>query len=196
MGMDQGRQRGRARAHARPHTRAGSLSLHSTHDPARLSPAPPTTAHRRVCCSRGGCSAASAQHRRLRQKEAMTDEELAAGMKVPPLAKSDFTEKELAEKVFLNCVGTFGVASAGYWWGRAGACIMRLAHCLMDHKHAIRSLLYSDDGAHREVRALRGRPLVLPLRHCKLPKRITFFCKDFAILTFLVQHVFLRAHFR
>ena len=34
-----------------------------------------------------------------------------------PIRKEDFSEEELAEKVFLNCVGTFGVTSAGYWWG-------------------------------------------------------------------------------
>ena len=33
-----------------------------------------------------------------------------------PLRKSDFTKEEIAETVYLNCVGTCGVASAGYWW--------------------------------------------------------------------------------
>ena len=34
----------------------------------------------------------------------------------------------LEETLWLNKVGTFGVASAGYWWGRAGAAVMRLGH--------------------------------------------------------------------
>ena len=32
------------------------------------------------------------------------------------------------EELWLNMVGTFGVASAGYWRGRAGAAIVRLSH--------------------------------------------------------------------
>ena len=69
----------------------------------------------------------------------------------------DLPEHVLEETVWLNMVGTLGIASAGYWWGRAGACIMRLAHYLMGKEHAIWSLLYSDDGwligrsAHYEV---------------------------------------------
>ena len=36
--------------------------------------------------------------------------------------------------------------SAGYWWGRAGECVMRLAPYLLGLEHALWSLLYSDDG--------------------------------------------------
>ena len=59
---------------------------------------------------------------------------------------SDFPEEVLEETIWLNCVGTFGVGSAGYWWGRAGACVIRLTHYLQGHDHAIWTMLYSDDG--------------------------------------------------
>ena len=32
-----------------------------------------------------------------------------------PLKRSDFKASELAEEVYVNKVGTFGVLSAGYW---------------------------------------------------------------------------------
>jgi hypothetical protein len=63
-----------------------------------------------------------------------------------PLRRSDFSPRELREFVYANCVGTFGVTSAGYWWGRAGGAIMRLAHYFLGYADAVRSLLYSDDG--------------------------------------------------
>ena len=49
--------------------------------------------------------------------------------------------------VYLNKVGTFGVASAGYWWSRLAALIVRLVHYRLGAELAIWLLLYSDDGA-------------------------------------------------
>ena len=46
----------------------------------------------------------------------------------------------------VNKAETFGVASAGYWWGRAGAAVFRLAHYFIELEHALWALLYSDDG--------------------------------------------------
>ena len=54
--------------------------------------------------------------------------------------------RELAEDVYVNKVGTFGVSSAGYWWGRAGGAVMRLGHYVVGAHEAIWALLYSDDG--------------------------------------------------
>ena len=62
------------------------------------------------------------------------------------MRRSDFSARELRESVFLDCVGTFGVTSAGYWWGRAGGGIVRLAHYLIEYLEAVWALLYSDDG--------------------------------------------------
>ena len=58
----------------------------------------------------------------------------------------DLPDEVLNETLWVNCVGTFGVGSAGYWWGRAGACLTRLCHYLIGHDITIWSLLYSDDG--------------------------------------------------
>ena len=58
----------------------------------------------------------------------------------------DLPDHVLEERVWLNKVGTFGVASAGYWWGRSGACVFRLAHYLLGYQHALWAMLYSDDG--------------------------------------------------
>ena len=48
--------------------------------------------------------------------------------------------------MYLNKVGTFGVSSAGYRWGRAGGAIMRLGHYMVGYTDALWALLYSDDG--------------------------------------------------
>ena len=58
-----------------------------------------------------------------------------------------FTEEQLDEEVWLNKVGTFGVGSAGYWWGRAGALLVRLSHYYAPNQlRAHWILLYADDG--------------------------------------------------
>ena len=65
--------------------------------------------------------------------------------KPSPLRLEDFSPAELSEQVFLNTVGTFGVTSAGYWWGRAGGSAMRLAHYVIGYIDAVYALLCSDD---------------------------------------------------
>ena len=46
--------------------------------------------------------------------------------------------------VYVNCVGTFGVASAGYWWARLSGGTIRLTHHLTG-KRALEILLFADD---------------------------------------------------
>ena len=46
--------------------------------------------------------------------------------------------------VYINCVGTFGVASAGYWWARLSGGTIRLTHHLTG-KRALEILLFADD---------------------------------------------------
>ena len=48
-----------------------------------------------------------------------------------------FSKEELEEKILLNTVGTFGMGSAGYWWGRGGGAFIRLTHYLLGRGHAI-----------------------------------------------------------
>ena len=51
----------------------------------------------------------------------------------------------LEETIWVNKVGTFGVASAGYWWGRAGAAALRFTHYLQGIAYMLWIMLYSDD---------------------------------------------------
>ena len=51
-----------------------------------------------------------------------------------------------AGKTWVNCVGTYGVASAGYWWGRlASSLITRLFYLILSASGAQDSLLFADD---------------------------------------------------
>ena len=101
---------------------------------------------RQACQIRG--TAASALKLRKRMADAQT--RLAGGRddgdgEHRPFKLEDFTDEELGQTVWLNTVGTFGVGSAGYWWGRAGAAVMRLAHYLQGPDRMLWMLLYSDD---------------------------------------------------
>ena len=49
-------------------------------------------------------------------------------------------------EVLLNTVGTFGISSAGYWWGRLAAAIVRAMHYAAGHSRKAWLLLYADDG--------------------------------------------------
>eukprot|EP00435_Cladocopium_sp_Y103_P048779 s1206_g14.t1 len=47
--------------------------------------------------------------------------------------------------VYVNKVGTFGVTSTPYWWGRISGSLIRLAHYLLGPDVPIELLLYADD---------------------------------------------------
>ena len=51
-----------------------------------------------------------------------------------------------AGEVFLNTCGTFGVASAGYWWSRLAALVVRVLFVVAGRDHPLYQMLYSDDG--------------------------------------------------
>ena len=79
------------------------------------------------------------------------------------------TEEKLGEEgpkedteVIVNTVGTFGVSSAGYWWGRLGAAITRAGHYVLGHELATWILLFADDGkATITAGNLRKVPMIL-----------------------------------
>ena len=50
------------------------------------------------------------------------------------------------DEVIMYCCGTFGIASAAYWWARVSAAMVRLLHYCLGLFWAIWHLLYSDDG--------------------------------------------------
>ena len=47
--------------------------------------------------------------------------------------------------VWLNCVGTFGMASASYWWGRVSGGLIRCAYLLNGNDRNFDCLLFADD---------------------------------------------------
>ena len=59
-----------------------------------------------------------------------------------PIAPCDW---HLLGCIFINRTGTFGVASAAYWWGRLAGAVVRLLHHLSAHYHALYVLLVADD---------------------------------------------------
>ena len=63
----------------------------------------------RQACQVRGSAAASAQCRRESRKRATGEEPRDGKALFQKLLKGDFTDAELKEKVYLNCVGTFGV---------------------------------------------------------------------------------------
>ena len=76
---------------------------------------------RQACQIRGTAASAWKMRKRMRASE---DRARAPGSStvLPPdapfvMRREEFTEEELEQTVWLNTVGTFGVASAGYWWG-------------------------------------------------------------------------------
>ena len=50
------------------------------------------------------------------------------------------------EEVYVNQVGTFGVASAAFWWGRAASVIFRTYHRVVPPQMLMYLLLFADDG--------------------------------------------------
>jgi hypothetical protein len=55
--------------------------------------------------------------------------------------------KELQDDsvIWFNKVGTFGIGSAAYWWGRLGGAIVRCLYYLLGPTRALDALLYADD---------------------------------------------------
>ena len=78
----------------------------------------------RQACQVSGSAAAKAQKIRAEWIRAEWKASSAAGERPPPLMRSHFTPAELPKEACIKNLGTSGVATAGYWWGRAGAAIM------------------------------------------------------------------------
>ena len=92
-------------------------------------------------------TAAETSRRMLEEKldKAKPTEAGDARVRLRP-APTSFTSEQLKEEVWYNRVGTFGIASAGYWWGRCGALLLRLAYYLTPTVLALWVLLFADDG--------------------------------------------------
>ena len=53
--------------------------------------------------------------------------------------------KESEGIVYVNKVGTFGISSTPYWWGRISGALIRLTHALIGPGVPVEMLLYADD---------------------------------------------------
>ena len=57
-----------------------------------------------------------------------------------------FRLEDLPDEVYAYVCGTFGIASAAYWWSRVAASVVRVMRYLLGADRAIFHLLYADDG--------------------------------------------------
>ena len=74
--------------------------------------------------------------------------------------------------VFLHTRGTFGIASAAYWWQRLAAGLVRLAHKLSGVELGLLHLLFADDGWMLAIGAFFWRRLLFwlfVLDVCEIP---------------------------
>jgi hypothetical protein len=55
----------------------------------------------------------------------------------PPSADEDV--------LYVNCVGTYGMASAAYWWSRLGGAGARAVFYALGHRHSLYQTIYVDD---------------------------------------------------
>ena len=75
--------------------------------------------------------------------------DVKAAHRLPPVRRQDW--KFLAcraapgEEIFINTVGTFGVASAAYWWARVAGGFVRLVHYAVGLRAVCWALLMADD---------------------------------------------------
>eukprot|EP00435_Cladocopium_sp_Y103_P031543 s616_g8.t1 len=53
---------------------------------------------------------------------------------------------DASDRIFVNCVGTFGVASAAFWWSRLAGTLQRVMWRFLPYNHPLYALLYADDG--------------------------------------------------
>lgn len=76
------------------------------------------------------------------------------GLQACTLADLRGIDPEDDVEVYLNTVGTFGFSTAGHWWGRLAAMLIRAGHYFLGHSLACRAMIFADDGK-----------ALLPLQH-------------------------------
>lgn len=76
--------------------------------------------------------------------------DIKAAHRLIPVQEEDWALQsfrlEDEEELLVNMVGTFGVASAAFWWGRAAAVIFRTFHRAVPDHLLYYLLLFADDG--------------------------------------------------
>ena len=76
--------------------------------------------------------------------------DIKAAHRLVPVRREDWGRQgcrgSRADVVYLNTRGTFGVASAAFWWGRVAGTCFRVLHRLMPQDSLFYLLLFADDG--------------------------------------------------
>lgn len=76
--------------------------------------------------------------------------DIKAAHRLIPVQKKDWALQsfrlEDPQELWVNMVGTFGVASAAFWWGRAASVIFRTFHRVVPSWWLFYLLLFADDG--------------------------------------------------
>ena len=76
--------------------------------------------------------------------------DIKAAHRLIPVQKEDWALQSFRlreeEELYVNMVGTFGVASAAFWWGRAAAVVFRVFHRVIPGRLLFYLLLFADDG--------------------------------------------------
>ena len=48
-------------------------------------------------------------------------------------------------RIWANCVGTFGISSAAYWWSKLDSGVLRAVYCMLGPDLPLELLLFADD---------------------------------------------------
>ena len=76
--------------------------------------------------------------------------DIKAAHRLIPIQEEDWALQsfrlEEKDELYVNMVGTFGVASAAFWWGRAAAVIFRVFHRVLPGRLLFYLMLFADDG--------------------------------------------------
>jgi len=63
-----------------------------------------------------------------------------------PAQEEDWGLQSFRLEVYVNQAGTFAIASAAFWWGRAASVIFRTFHKVLPPQTLLYLLLFADDG--------------------------------------------------
>ena len=76
--------------------------------------------------------------------------DIKAAHRLIPVQKEDWGLQAFRlddpEKIYLNQVGTFGITTASFWWGRVASTLFRTFHRVLPRHSLIYFLLFADDG--------------------------------------------------
>ena len=76
--------------------------------------------------------------------------DIKAAHRLVPVQRQDWALQSFSldnpEEIYVNMVGTFGVSSAAFWWGRVASVVFRVFHRVLPQHLIFYLLLFADDG--------------------------------------------------